>query len=170
MLQQILSRTPIWVWALLAFLVYRGLVASVDREVGFGKIFIIPAAMLALSVQAIATGFGARMAIPVWLLFMLLGAALAWQFFNTGNVAARLERHAVFLKGSWTPLLLILGIFLTKYAANVAMAIRPELKGQLVFVAGISALYGVFNGVFVGQALRIASIYRQGVARSNYFL
>ena len=33
MIQQIVSHTPVYVWALLAFLLYRGYLASRDREV-----------------------------------------------------------------------------------------------------------------------------------------
>ena len=41
-MQQIILRTPLWVWVLLAFLVYRGMLASVNRETSLKKAFIIP--------------------------------------------------------------------------------------------------------------------------------
>jgi hypothetical protein len=171
MLQQIVFKTPLWVWPLLAFLVYRGLVASKDREVGLGRLFIVPAVMLGLSVQGIATGFGSSMAAgPVWLTAVILVGALTWQFFNVDRIAPHPERGTVTVRGSWTPMAMIMGIFLTKYAVNIALALHPELKQQIVFVAAICALYGTFNGIFLGQVLKIASIYRQGVARSYNFL
>ena len=53
MLAQIILNTPVWVWALLMFLIYRGILASADREISLKKTFIIPVVMLALSVQGI---------------------------------------------------------------------------------------------------------------------
>jgi hypothetical protein len=67
MLQQILSHTPAYVWAILAFLVYRGVIASLDREVALKKLFIIPAVMLALSLHDLAGKFGfTSLSVPAW--------------------------------------------------------------------------------------------------------
>jgi len=58
MLRQIIVNTPIWVWGLLAFLIYRGFISSVDREIPLKRVLIIPLIMLALSVQDIVSTFG----------------------------------------------------------------------------------------------------------------
>ena len=58
MLIQILTRTPLYVWAILAFLVYRGMAAMRDRDVEVRKLVMIPAVMLVLSLQDISTKFG----------------------------------------------------------------------------------------------------------------
>lgn len=161
MLQQILTKTPVWVWALLAFLIYRGLVASVDREVGLRKVFIIPVVMLALSIQGIASAFGADIAAaPVWLACTFAATLLAWRLTDTDGIRAYPERGSVALRGSWSTMVLVLGIFLTKYAVNVALSMHPELKQQFAFVATVCALYGLFNGIFIGQLLRIVSVFR----------
>ncbi|HYD94770.1 MAG TPA: DUF6622 family protein [Noviherbaspirillum sp.] len=171
MLLQLIVKTPLWVWPLFVFLVYRGVVAGADREAGVTKVFLMPLAMLGLTVQGIAAGFGAHpAAAPVWLACTVAGAAGAWLAFDDRSVVPHPERGSVALRGSWTPLALILAIFLTKYAVNAALAMRPELKEQLVFVATACALYGVFNGVFLGQMLKIAIIFRKGVASAKNFL
>lgn len=171
MLQQILVKTPAWVWVLLAFLIYRGLVASVDRVVGLRKVFIIPLVMLALSVQGIASAFGGNaIAVPVWLMAMMAGAFAGWHLLGAEDVVPLPERGSVRLRGSWSTMVLILGIFLTKYTVNVALSLQPDLPHQLAFVATVCALYGVFNGVFIGQLLRIVAIFRDGVARFQNFL
>ena len=163
MLQQIFMKTPIWVWPLLAFLIYRGVAASVDREVGLKRLFIIPAVMLALSIQGIASAFGADMAAaPVWLAGMLAGTAIAWYLFDERSVTPHPEKGSVAVRGSWSQMVLIMGIFMTKYAVNASLAMSPDLKQHLAFVATVCALYGVFNGVFIGQLLRVVSIYRGG--------
>ncbi len=171
MLQQILMKTPVWVWALLAFLVYRGLASSIDREVRLKKLFIIPVVVLVLSLHGLATGFGASaIAAPVWLASMAVGTVLAWTMFNTGNVAARPERNAVALRGNWTPLVLMMAIFCTKYIVGVALSMQPALAQDSAFVVVVCVLYGLFNGVFIGQLLRIVAIYREGIATSYKLL
>ena len=49
----------------------------------------------------------------------------------------------------------ILGIFITKYAAGVALAMQPDLKANANFVLAIATLYGVFSGIFAGRTVRL---------------
>jgi hypothetical protein len=171
MLQQIVLKTPVWVWFLLAFLIYRGLLASAGRETRLKRIFLIPAAMLALTIHAIATTFGAHAAAaPLWLAGMAAGTALSWGLFSLDSVSVYPERATVFEQGSWMPLMLMLGIFLTRYGVAVALTMAPQLAQDLTFAAIVCALYGVFNGLFIGRLLRIVAIYRAGVARTYKLL
>ena len=84
-MQQIILRTPLWVWPLLAFLVYRGLLASVDRETSLKKAFVIPAVMLTIN-----AGF----------------------------------------------------------------------RQEIAFVITVGALYGLFNGIFIGKLRHTVAMYR----------
>jgi hypothetical protein len=162
MLQQIIVHTPLWVWAILAFLLYRGLLASLDREVALRRVFLIPLVMLALSLQGMISAFGAdAAALPAWLACLLATTALTWNRFDADSVRPHPQRAAVFLRGSWMPLALMMGVFCTKYAVGVMLALNPALKLQTMFAVGVCALYGAFNGIFIGQALRTVAIYRQ---------
>ena len=161
MLQQILIKTPVWVWALLAVLIYRGLVASTDRVTSLRAAFLIPVAMLALSVQGIASTFGAdELAMPIWFAAMLAGTVLAWSAVDPSRMSADPVNRTIRQPGSWVPLALMVGIFLTKYVVAVALAMHPELKQQGGFVTAVCALYGLFNGIFIGRLLRIVGVYR----------
>jgi hypothetical protein len=165
MLQQIVIHTPVWVWFLLAFLLYRGFIASLDREVAFRKTFIIPLVMLVLGMQGIVSGFGASLfAAPVWLAFLAMGSMLTWLRVDAAGIHAYPERGTVRLRGSWVPMMLMMSIFITKYVVGVMIAMHPELRQDAVFVATICALYGVFSGIFIGKLLRIVAVYRQSLA------
>jgi ABC-type dipeptide/oligopeptide/nickel transport system permease subunit len=50
---------------------------------------------------------------------------------------------------------IILGIFLTKYAVGVTMAMQPAVAKQTLFALAIGSLYGVFSGYFAGRTLRL---------------
>lgn len=161
MLQQIILNTPLWVWALLAFLLYRGAIASTDREVALKKTLIVPLVMLVLSVQSTVSAFGlSAVTAPVWLLCFAAGAGLAWRWFDRAGSIPQPQRGTVWLRGSWQPMMLMMGIFLTKYAVGVLLALQPYRAQQTPFVAAICALYGGFSGIFIGKMLRILGAYR----------
>jgi hypothetical protein len=164
MLQQIVLNTPLWVWALLAFLVYRGIVAAGGREVPLKKTLIIPLVMFALSLHGTLSAFGLRLpTLAPWLACLAVGAVLAWRLFDHGAVQPHPRRGTVYLRGSWLPMALMLAIFATKYAVGVLLALQPQWALQTAFALGVCALYGLFSGIFIGKMLRILALYRAAV-------
>ena len=165
MIQQIISHTPVYVWALLAFLVYRGVMAARDREVSLLKLFIIPVVMLVVSLAGM-NGHGPLGASVwgVWLTGMLATVAFIWTT-GKGEIVVNRADGTVMQRGNWTPLVLMLAIFVTKYTVAVLSVMHPELQRQMLFVVVVSGLFGVFNGVFIGRLLRCVAAYvRQPVA------
>ncbi len=166
MLAQIILHTPVWVWALLMFLIYRGILASADREILLKKTFVIPIVMLGLSVQGIVSTFGINVAAVLpWLACTAAGGIAAWYLFNRDKITANPARGSVFQRGSWMPLVLMMGIFLTKYVVAVFLKFQPDLAHNPLFATGICALYGLFNGAFIGKGLRIAAIYQHAAGK-----
>ncbi len=159
MIQQIVSHTPVYVWALLAFLVYRGVAATEDREVSLVKLFIIPVVMLAISLAGM-NGHG-LLGAGVWAVWMagMLAAVLVTWTAGKGEIVVNRGAGTVLQPGSWTPLLLMIAIFVTKYTVAVVSAMHPEMQGQMLFVVVTNGLFGVFNGVFVGRLLRCVAAY-----------
>ena len=153
MINQIVTHTPTWVWGLLLALLWLGLKQSVARTASLRRITLMPLVMTGLSLYGAVTVFGPEPAvIGVW-----LGAAAA-----TGLLAAQqplpaatrydpLERQFS-LPGSWVPLLLIMGIFMTKYGVGVATSLQPALVHDRSFGLVFVALYGAFSGVFLARA------------------
>lgn len=151
MLIQILSHTPVYVWAILALLVYRGIAATRDREIGIKKLFIIPMIMLALSLQGITSKFGMGwLPLAAWAAGAAALSFLIWTF-GSVRVAAGAEAGTVRVRGSWAPLAMMMAIFFAKYATAVALAINPAATQSALLVASICGLYGVFNGYFLGR-------------------
>ncbi|MFS2007923.1 DUF6622 family protein [Duganella sp. CT11-25] len=159
MIQQIISHTPVYVWALLAFLLYRGYLASRDRESSLLKVALIPGVMLVLALSGMnahgALGAGVW---GVWAVGMLAGAALTWQV-TSGDIAVNRAAGTVLQRGSWLPLALMVAIFLTKYTVAVLSVMHPELPHSLPFALGVTTLYGLFNGVFIGRLARYAGAW-----------
>lgn len=161
MLIQIVSHTPIYVWAILAFLIYRGVLAASTREMAFKRLFIIPAVMLALSLQDIAAKFGINgLPLAAWAAGALCTGLPAWRLGAPG-IAAGSTADTVRVRGSWAPLALMMAIFITKYVTAVSMAIQPALAGHPVFMVAVCALFGCFNGYFMGRLARDAATFQR---------
>jgi hypothetical protein len=159
MIQQIISHTPIYVWALLAFLIYRGWLASKDRETSLLKVALIPLVMLGLAVSGIH--MNGPLGEAVWLVWALGAAASAALIWHLSTREIRVDRAAgvIFQRGSWMPLGLMVAIFAIKYSVAVVSAIHPELTHGLAFAAAVTLLYGVFNGLFLGRLARYAAAW-----------
>ncbi|MET3133769.1 hypothetical protein AAKU55_004059 [Oxalobacteraceae bacterium GrIS 1.11] len=162
MLQQIVSHTPAYVWAILALLIWRGVAASGDRDIGVKQLCIMPALMLALSLQGLAGGFGMP---SIWLAGAALGGALGWRL--NARVAAYPARGVLMQPGSWTPLVLMLSIFALKFGVALTLSVAPAQQHAPGFAATVSALYGVFAGIFVGGPLRGLARYRRAAKRQG---
>ena len=165
MLIQIITHTPLWVWAILVLLLWVGLKQSVRRSVSLRRITVLPIVMTGMSLAGMFTAFGAgNHALLAW------GAAAAFTtaVVMTRNLPQATQYNAwtqLFeLPGSWTPLVLMMGIFVTKYAVGVTLAMHPQLAFDALFSQGVGALYGGFSGVFVARAARL---WRLASAKAN---
>jgi hypothetical protein len=160
MLIQILTHTPLYVWAILAFLVNRGVNAMRDREIEVRRLVIIPAVMLVLSLQDIGAKFGlGGWALAAWALTAAATALLAG-LAGTTRIAAGSAPGTVRVRGSRLPLVMMMAVFFTKYVASVTLAVAPQLRHDTLFAIAVCALFGVYNGWFAGRLARDLAAYR----------
>jgi hypothetical protein len=151
MLIQILSHTPVYVWAILALLVYRGVIAMRERDMTIRKLFIIPAVMLALSLQDIVAKFGgATVPLCAWAGAVLVVALLVCKYGSAGASAGGTP-GSLRIHGSAVPLVMMMAIFFTKYATAVLLAVQPQASQHALLPAAACALFGMFNGYFLGR-------------------
>lgn len=159
MVMQIISHTPTWVFVLLAVLLALGLSQLLTRTASLKRITILPIAMLGLAISGVVSAFGhgsdGASALGIWAVCaMAAGALLFFRPLPEGTRYAPDQRQFT-LPGSAVPLALIMGIFCTKYAVGVALGMHPELAQSSNFALGVSALYGVFSGVFAARAAKL---------------
>jgi hypothetical protein len=153
---QIITHTPVWVWAVLGLLVWVGLRQTLPRSVSLRRILVIPLVMVGLSLAGTVTAFGAsNHALLAW----GIAATIAVTVVMTRNLPPGTQYNAwteaFHIPGSWTPLALMMAIFVTKYAVGVALAMHPELAREALFSQCVGALYGGCSGVFVARAARL---------------
>jgi hypothetical protein len=155
----IVQKAPTWVWGLLAALLALGISQLFDRQLTPRRVIVTPIAMLGMALYGIFSAFGNGGQLGAAMLVWLIAAAASTALMLRPPVPAGTgydARSGQFsVPGSVVPLLLILGIFLTKYAVGVELAMQPMLAHDASFALPIALLYGAFNGIFAGRGLRL---------------
>ena len=150
----VLQHTPVWVWGVLALLIALGWRQSRPHEISPARATLLPLAMLLLALAGVLSSFGSTVALLAW-----AAAALVVAMAGAGQAArgARwLPAEGRFRQpGSWTPMALMMAIFVTKFAVGVGIALHPALARSTLFALGISALYGLCSGAFAARALAL---------------
>lgn len=153
----VVKHTPVWVWGLLASLLALGISQLRDRSASLVRVSIMPVAMTAFSLWGTVSAFGSLAqlgtVLAVWLGTAVAVLAVVARGPSGASYDAGSRSYA--LPGSWVPLALIMGIFMTKYVVGIELAMQPQLAQDSQFAHSIAALYGVFNGLFAGRAARL---------------
>ncbi len=154
MVLEIISHTPLWVFAVFAVLVYRGIVATRDRALQAAPLVLLACAFLFLGGQgALAIAHGSAAPLGVWALAFVTSVLVAMKTVPDSMVYG--SREAPMQRGSLASLVLILAIFATRYSVAVASAMHPDQLSGFAASTSLCALYGVTSGVVIGRALRV---------------
>ena len=157
MIVQILQRTPVWVWPLFAALLYLGYLQSKTRSVSKQRLFALPLAMVGLSLYSLFSTFSANGAgFAAWLAGGVLALLLNHVLKRPKGVRYICATGVFTLRGSWSPLALMMAIFATRYAVAVITAIDASLRAADAFVGCAGLAYGFLSGLFLARALHAA--------------
>jgi len=153
---QILAHTPVWVFPLLAGLIFIGYTQSKERTVSMTRVAIVPAAMLILSLSAIWSTFGfGALATTSWLIAVAFAVFLSKLMGPIRGVSVVPGTRHFHLPGSWIPMCLILAIFTTRFVVGASLSMHAGLRVEPVFIAASALSYGLLSGVFLGRMMRI---------------
>ena len=96
---------------------------------------------------------------------MLAAIAPVWDGNETWLVIAGTVLFGAFPRAYGTlmstfylPLVLMLGIFATKFFVGVNLAMHPALATDPIFAGGFSLVYGMFSGVFLARGMALRSL------------
>lgn len=172
-LLSIVQRTPSWVWLVLAALVVLGASQLMARSAGLRRVLLMPIAMAVFSAWGIASAFGGAVQVvgvlATWLAAACAVAAVALWLQHAAPAGAHYDAASqrFQLPGSVWPLVLILGIFLVKWAVGVELTLQPPLARDSHFALQIALVYGAFNGVFAARAARLLGLARTDIPTST---
>jgi hypothetical protein len=156
MLLQVIKGTPLWVWALLAALLWLGFRQTQTRVIGSRRAVLVPGIFVILSLAGVVTAFqGNALAIAVWGAGVGVAVGVGQRLMPRLRATWRAAGDTLQIAGSWLPLALIVSLFFVKFAAGVSMAIHPGLASETDFVIACSLAYGFFSGLFAARALQL---------------
>lgn len=168
MLLQILTHTPVFVWALLAGLIALGVAQSRERRVAPARLLALPALMLGLGAWSLAPGMAALPLVAlVWVAALTLGTAGGLRAPQQPGTAWLANVGRFQLPGSWIPMGFILVIFVLRYTSSVALVMHPAWRGTLAVQAPLALVLGLITGLSIGRTLalfRLARVTRAAAA------
>ena len=154
---QVLVHTPLWVWTLLAYLVWQGIKAMQPRKTPIWRALIVPIVFIVWGISRI--GFGHQDS--AWPLVAWGGAAsvllpigvLTSRPFDVDHKTGEIIRA-----GGAFALIRNLVIFSLQYAVGVISAIDAGDRA-VAFIAG-RAISGATAGYFIGSTVALLIAYR----------
>jgi hypothetical protein len=156
LLIQILLHTPRWVFALFFALLAAGVMQLFPREVTLRRVSVLPIAMAGLSLYGVLSAFSSQpLALAVWAACGALAVFFSLQRPLPASVRYEPATQRFRMPGSAMPLVLMMGVFFTKYAAGVIFSQAPQLAADTAFALSFGGLYGLFSGLFLGRAARL---------------
>lgn len=152
-LLDIIRYTPKWVFGLMMMLIVLGLIQSQTRKVGMALAFSLPFFMLFLSFNGVTSNLGWKGSVlSFWLLGLLITSYVFMQL-NRNKVKWDIETGKFVLLGSWTPMMIFMGIFFTRYALGVAIALDADILLQPLISCLASVVLGALSGFFVARIM-----------------
>lgn len=144
---------PAWVPALFVALVVLGYRQALPRTVKPGALVALALAMLGLSFYGLVGTFGSEpLALLAWAAGYAASVSLGTRRFSVGLSPLG---SSVRVPGNWVPMVLLLGIFVAKFALGFATAVHSPLLHQTFFVVAASAALGVLSGGFGARAVAV---------------
>ncbi len=162
MIFEIIKHTPIWVFILFIGLLYLGYTQTKDLKVKLKKLFILPIAMILLSIFGIISAFGLnKITLTLWVFSAIFSLVIGLKLFSSRNIKYDKFEKKFHISGSWILMLLILMIFFIKYIVVVARELT--IINDIEFIVTISSLYGLLSGLFLSRSIVIfqSSIYNK---------
>ena len=159
----IIHGTPVWVWFLFGYLIYRGIKGLKSRIMPLSNVFIMPGIFLALSLQNIVSRMCACFDTTIfltYLLFLLFGIVIGWMIVLRMKVVVDKKRHLIAMPGSVFVLIFTLLIFGVKYFFGYMKAVNPEAISFFAIVSFVG-ISGVIAGITIGRMLHYLYLYKK---------
>lgn len=152
---QLITGAPIWVWPLLALLVFAGLRARQDRTAPVALVYGLPAlGFLGVRSTAALSAEG-----WIWLLFAVCYVFGCWGGYQLQRrwVLGR-EGRVVHLAGESLTLCVMMLMFWANFAGGVLQTVAPQIYGSSLFYVIFVAVLASASGSFAGRAVRVWSL------------
>ena len=149
---QFFEKTPLWVWPLIAGLVFLGLRSTKDPSAPIWLYYLIPF----LGLLGLKTVYSLQLGPLVWLGFGTafgIGAATGFQLQR--NWIIEKTASSIRVKGEWFTFTMIMVLFFSNFVLGAMRAISPQMVSNTLFLVIFVAFTGIASGSFTGRSIRI---------------
>ena len=162
---RILTNTPLWVFALLAYLIWQGSQSLRPRTQPIWRMLIVPLVFFLMGLSRLVTARDRGIEpLLAWLVAAVLFASLALSL-RPKLLAVDRKSGTVTRPGSSTPLARNITVFVLQYAVAVATAMKLEPHAAVAIIG--HAVSGASAGYFSGFAVALLRRYRNFDAGEN---
>lgn len=157
---QIVANTPLWVWPLMAFVLWLGVQGLQPRIVPWWRLAILPLVGLGTSLSGVAQAVDPALAVAGWGAAFLAGLPLGWRIGGNRPVRRRTDGRLEIAGGSFA-LAFGVSIFAVRYAMGVLFGIWPVLRGDPQWIVLSAGVDGAIAGVGLGWLAAILARARR---------
>lgn len=148
----IIKGTPLYVWAILCYLLFVGIKSIKTRVIYLPKLFILPLILLAIKYKTLLSDDALVFCL------VIIGGSIASFFTNTGNTIKVIKKEwSIEVSGGYGTLIVLLSFFLVKYYFGYLKSTDPDLFFKYSIIESI--ISGLFSGYFIGRALAFTYQY-----------
>ena len=146
---QIVANTPLWVWPLMALVVWLGVLGLRPRVLPLWRLAVLPAVGLILSFLGIGQATQPALALVAWL--VALGIALPLGvLLGHRRTVRRLDDGRLEIAGGWFMLIFGISIFAVRYTLGVVFGMAPALRADPSWIAVAGGVGGFVAGIGLG--------------------
>lgn len=148
---EIVAHTPIWVWFVMALVLWLGVQGLRPRVVPVWRpmLPLLPLVALTMSLSAVAHALQPDLALAIWTAAFVLALPLGHAIGRRRSVR-RTEDGQLEIAGGWFALVFGVSIFAVRYALGVLFGVAPALAHQPFWIGLSAAVGGFVSGVGVG--------------------
>jgi len=159
-ISEIMTHTPIWVWAVFALVTYLGWQRTRDRVVSLWRLLLFPAVIIVIAATGLAhASLGTTL--PTMLIALAIGGTAGWLLEREG-ATRRLPDGKLWVRGEWWSLAQVLAIFGFRYATIAAATVNPGLGAEPVWQIVTTLVSSTLSAMVLGRTLARLRVYLAG--------
>ena len=148
-LSTMISSAPIWVWFLLAWLIFIGIRATRTRMIYIPKLFIAPLVLSGLKYKVFIESD-----ISVWQAYFIclaLTSFVSYRYSAMEKIKVIVPSMSAQVPGTYWTLIMLMAFFMVKYSFGYISATNPTYYDDIkIFELSMS---GMVSGYFLGKAI-----------------
>ncbi len=152
-LTKLLTEPPVWIWPLLALLIFVGIKSTKHRRIPTFLVYILPL----IGFTNIPILMNLQEQPMVWTVFsgaIVIGTVIGFVLQKIWIITK--EKHHITLAGEWVTMISVMVLFWANYVSGTIQSQRPDFYANVGFIVAFVTIIAVFSGWFFGCALRVA--------------